>query len=184
MKENAKKQTKLDVDYESQRLAYQDIFPDDKDKRDQLAVTNTKSDYQEQLKKAQEVIKTFKDLEDSGDILTAPQLNHNKHYQDAIAQVTVLTEKIKALDQMQADKENLKQGKIISAASASSATATDKGTKATGSKNINIKIDIKELVHEFRLSTTNIQEGASKAKDMVAAALISAVNDSQIIAGE
>lgn len=57
-------------------------------------------------------------------------------------------------------------------------------TKATGSKNVNIKIDIRELVHEFNVNTTTIKESLGKIKDKVADALMSAVNDSQIVSGE
>lgn len=57
-------------------------------------------------------------------------------------------------------------------------------TKATGTKNISIKIDIKELVHEFNVNTTNIRESVGKIKDLVAGTLVAAVNDSQIVAGE
>lgn len=57
-------------------------------------------------------------------------------------------------------------------------------TKATGSKNINIKIEIKELVHEFNVQTTILKEGVGKIRDLVAGALVNAVNDSQIIGGE
>lgn len=53
-----------------------------------------------------------------------------------------------------------------------------------GSKNVNIRIDIKNLINEFRIQTTNIAEGAAKTKEMVTQAILSAVNDSQIIAGE
>lgn len=53
-----------------------------------------------------------------------------------------------------------------------------------GSKNVNIKIDIRELIHEFRIQTTNLTEGVGKAKELVTQALLSAVNDSQIVAGE
>lgn len=53
-----------------------------------------------------------------------------------------------------------------------------------GSKSINIRIDIKNLINEFRIQTTNITEGAARAKEMVTQALLSAVNDAQIVAGE
>ncbi len=57
---------------------------------------------------------------------------------------------------------------------------TDDGTKATASKNVSIKIDIKELVHELKIQTTNLTEATGKIKDMVTQALISAVNDTAI----
>jgi len=57
-------------------------------------------------------------------------------------------------------------------------------SKPAGSKNVNIRIDIKELIHQFTVQTTNITEGVGKIKEKVTQALLSAVNDSQIVAGE
>jgi hypothetical protein len=56
--------------------------------------------------------------------------------------------------------------------------------KATGSKNVVINIKIDNLVREFQVRTTNIREGAGQVKEMVAQALLSAVNDSQVTAGQ
>lgn len=53
-----------------------------------------------------------------------------------------------------------------------------------GQKNVNIRIDIKELIHDFRVQTTNITEGMAKVRELVTQAVLSAVNDSQIVAGE
>jgi len=61
---------------------------------------------------------------------------------------------------------------------------TNNRHKANASKNVSIKIDIKELVHELKIQTTNLTEGVGKIKDMVAQALVSAVNDSQIATGD
>lgn len=56
--------------------------------------------------------------------------------------------------------------------------------KATGSKNVSIVVNINQLVGKYEVQTKNIIEGASKAKEIVVQALLSAVNDSQIIAGQ
>jgi len=61
--------------------------------------------------------------------------------------------------------------------------AKGKKESVTGHKSYTINIKIENLVKDFRVQTTNLTEGASKAKDMVAAALMSAVNDSQLVAG-
>lgn len=57
-----------------------------------------------------------------------------------------------------------------------------KADKVTGSKVVSINIQIGNLVNEFKVMTTNVTESATKIKEHVAAALISAVNDSQIVA--
>lgn len=56
-------------------------------------------------------------------------------------------------------------------------------TKATGQKIVNIHIAIAGgLIHgDFKIITNKLAEGMGKAKDMVAQALTSAINDSQII---
>ena len=56
--------------------------------------------------------------------------------------------------------------------------------KGTGSKNVTINIKIDNLVREFQVRTTNMVESARKAREAVAQALLSAVNDSQIVAGQ
>jgi len=72
-------------------------------------------------------------------------------------------------------------------ASAYPTDASTKKTKAsagsvTGPKSYNINISIGNLVKDFTVSTTNVTEGANKVKELVTQALLSAVNDSQIIA--
>jgi tape measure domain-containing protein len=63
--------------------------------------------------------------------------------------------------------------------------ATMKQTaKVTGNRSINIKIDIGNLVNELNIKTTTITESAGKIKELVTQALLSAVNDSQIVAGQ
>lgn len=51
-----------------------------------------------------------------------------------------------------------------------------------GSRVTTINIQIGNLIHDFKVMTTNMTEGSSKIKDLVASALLSAVNDSQVIA--
>lgn len=54
----------------------------------------------------------------------------------------------------------------------------------TGQKSVTVNITIDKLIESFKVSTTNMQEGSSKIREMVAQTLLSAVNDSQIVAGQ
>lgn len=54
---------------------------------------------------------------------------------------------------------------------------------ATGQKITTINISINNLIEQFKISTTNMQESSSKVRELVAQTLLSAVNDSQITAG-
>lgn len=54
---------------------------------------------------------------------------------------------------------------------------------AQGQKAITMTVNIGSLIKDFKISTTNIQEGTAKIREMVAQALINATNDSQLIAG-
>jgi hypothetical protein len=56
--------------------------------------------------------------------------------------------------------------------------------KATGNKSVNITIKIDNLVREFSVNTKNTFESKDQIKQNVVQALLSAVNDSQIVAGE
>lgn len=64
--------------------------------------------------------------------------------------------------------------------------ATDKGatSKVSGHKTVNIRIDIKNLINSFSINTTNLKDSTGKIKEEVTKALLSAVNDSQIVAGQ
>jgi tape measure domain-containing protein len=63
-------------------------------------------------------------------------------------------------------------------------SAGGKETKGvSGSKVTTINISINKLIEEFKIQTTNIGEGTGKVREMVAQALLSAVNDSQIVTG-
>lgn len=57
-----------------------------------------------------------------------------------------------------------------------------KASSVTGQKSYNINIKIDSLVKEFTVSTTTVGEGAQKIKDIVTQVMLSAVNDSQLIA--
>jgi hypothetical protein len=54
--------------------------------------------------------------------------------------------------------------------------------KATGTKAITINISINKMIETFKISTTNLQESASKVHEAVGNALLQAVNDANITA--
>jgi hypothetical protein len=54
--------------------------------------------------------------------------------------------------------------------------------KAAKGNSVKIDIKITNLINDFKVTTTNMQEGVQKVREHVTAALLSAVNDSQIIA--
>jgi tape measure domain-containing protein len=56
--------------------------------------------------------------------------------------------------------------------------------KVTGSRTVTINIHINELIHDFTVKTTTITESAAKIAERVTQTLLSAVNDSQIVAGQ
>jgi hypothetical protein len=59
-----------------------------------------------------------------------------------------------------------------------------KGTAGvSGSKVVTVNVTIGNLINDFRIQTTNIQESTTAIKDKVLQALTSAVNDSQLVAG-
>ena len=55
--------------------------------------------------------------------------------------------------------------------------------KATGSKAVTINISINKMIESFKISTTTMGESINSIKEKVAESLLSAVNDSQIVAG-
>ena len=59
-----------------------------------------------------------------------------------------------------------------------------KGKSVSGNKAISINVTIGNLVDKFTVQTTNITESPAKVREMIAAALIGVVNDSQIVAGQ
>lgn len=63
-------------------------------------------------------------------------------------------------------------------------TKDKKGTSGvSGSKVVTVNVTIGNLINDFRIQTTNIQESTTAIKDKVLQALTSAVNDSQLVAG-
>ena len=71
-------------------------------------------------------------------------------------------------------------GKKKTPAIATTKAGTQTTSKVSGSKVLNIHINIGNLVKDITIKTTNMTEGASKVKDLVANALLSAVNDSEL----
>ncbi len=69
-------------------------------------------------------------------------------------------------------------------AGAPSGATPPKTDKATGSKSVTINMQINDIVKEFTINTTNIKEGANRVKDMVADALLNAINSSLHTAGQ
>lgn len=62
-------------------------------------------------------------------------------------------------------------------------TSGKSSSKVTGSRSVNIKIDIGNLINEFTVKTTTINESTKKITELVTQALLAAVNDSQNVAG-
>jgi tape measure domain-containing protein len=61
---------------------------------------------------------------------------------------------------------------------------TKEAKGATGNRSVNIKIEIGALIKDLKITTTTINQSVDKVKEMVTQALLSAVNDSQIVAGQ
>jgi tape measure domain-containing protein len=57
-------------------------------------------------------------------------------------------------------------------------------SKVTGNRSVTINIHIDELVHELNIKTTTFKESPSKMAELITQTLMSAVNDSQIVAGQ
>lgn len=66
---------------------------------------------------------------------------------------------------------------------AANITPTTETKGAQGAKAVTITVNIGSLIKDFKISTTNMQEGAAKVREMVAQAMVNATNDSQLIAG-
>lgn len=60
----------------------------------------------------------------------------------------------------------------------------EKTSAVSGSKVVTINVTIGSLINDFQIKTTNLQESTTAIKDKVTQALTSALNDSQIIAGQ
>jgi hypothetical protein len=75
--------------------------------------------------------------------------------------------------------------KPIATATTGTTKTAAKGTAGVqGNKAVTVNIQIGSLIHDFSIKTTNIQESATAIKEKVVMALTSAVNDSQLIAGQ
>jgi hypothetical protein len=59
-----------------------------------------------------------------------------------------------------------------------------KASGVSGAKVVTINVTIGSLINDFQIKTTNIQESTNAIKEKVIMALTSAVNDSQIVAGQ
>ena len=68
-------------------------------------------------------------------------------------------------------------------ATAGAGKATKGTAGVSGSKVVTVNVTIGNLINDFRIQTTNIQESTTAIKDKVLQALTSAVNDSQLTAG-
>lgn len=117
-----------------------------------------------------------------GEIVSAVETNAfrigmaaKKGYEEGIADFN------KSQAELAAPKDNTKKNKPQNQFGT---LIKDETKGAKGTKNINITVNIGNLIKDFSISTQNIIESAAKVKEMVAEALISATNDSQIIAGE
>lgn len=79
----------------------------------------------------------------------------------------------------------VKVGKQRNAVPLMAANSNKETSRVTGNKSTTISIKIENLIKGGPVfNTTNIQESASKLKEAVVQALLSAVNDSQIVAGQ
>lgn len=81
-------------------------------------------------------------------------------------------------------KQNYNAPKTTKGATPATTATVKEPKSATGQKNVTINVTIGNLVKDFTVKTTNIQEGASKVREMVAQTLLSATNDSQLLAGQ
>lgn len=60
----------------------------------------------------------------------------------------------------------------------------DKKDKVVGNKSVSIVVNVDNLVREFNVTTNNFKDSATKAGEVVANALLGAVNDFQLTAGQ
>jgi tape measure domain-containing protein len=64
----------------------------------------------------------------------------------------------------------------------SSTQTLGSGSEVSGKRPQSLTINIDKLIEQFNLSTTNIQEGTTRVKEMVAKALLESVNDINLMA--
>jgi tape measure domain-containing protein len=89
-----------------------------------------------------------------------------------------------SLAESAADEAKEKKGTAIGRQIVKPDKPTPSSTKVTGTKTVNIHITIGNLVKDIRIQSTTFKESVGKVQDAVTKALTSAVNDSQIVAGE
>lgn len=88
---------------------------------------------------------------------------------------------------LQGDLSTSPNDKRSKSKAGASDNATDIGLgseKITGQKMTNINITMKSLVEKFEIVTNNLGESSAKVREEIVKALVSAVNDSQILAGQ
>ncbi|OPZ92407.1 MAG: hypothetical protein BWY74_01602 [Firmicutes bacterium ADurb.Bin419] len=86
------------------------------------------------------------------------------------------------------DSFSMKLGNVKKKASSIINTGQHEGRKkdvsakgAVGNRSVTINIKMDNMIKEFKLGVTNITEGTAKVREMVTQAMLSAINDSQII---
>lgn len=104
----------------------------------------------------------------------------NKGYSNSMAEFA----KEQATDKEGKPKKALGIVKPMAINAGEGTTKDKKGTSGvSGSKVVTVNVTIGNLINDFRIQTTNIQESTTAIKDKVLQALTSAVNDSQLVAG-
>jgi tape measure domain-containing protein len=116
----------------------------------------------------------FGDIAEGGAISTKDYLNKLALIKGALGKAKGNVD----LAKQTAKTSDLASGKDKSQAS----TKLGTGTEVTGARPQNLTININELVHELKLMSTNVTEGAMKIKEEIAKALMEAVNDVNLIA--
>jgi tape measure domain-containing protein len=106
-------------------------------------------------------------------------LQNERDYQEAIAELRVLDD----FRQSGFKKRTKNSPDDMSNLPPPAPKSTKDTNKVTGNKSTNITIHINNLVKEFTIKTVTFNESPDKAKELIAQALISAVNDSQRVAG-
>jgi len=84
------------------------------------------------------------------------------------------------IQSMKASASTLEGAKAEATSTAKSTLET--GSEVSGKRPQSLTINIDKLIEQFNLSTTNIQEGTTRVKEMVAKALLESVNDINLMA--
>lgn len=146
---------------------------------EEKAYNRLKADFEAERDEAQKTVDQWKKVNEGMGNMAGIVINHAKSFQEATAHLALANKKLEILEEQ-------KPGSPFVAGKTNPPFSLSKPetAKATGTRAITINISIKELVHSLSINTKNLTEGVAKAKDMVANALTSAVNDSEIIAGQ